>query len=176
VTTYQLNNNVFIITGYVGYFILGAYLLTVQMRRSTLSIFMVLGIALTAFDTYVLATTVGGTEMYFFQQYFSPTLILASVMVFLLLLTIKPPSIQKETSPSKINKLVKIISQNTLPIFLFHVIVLESLQNGYFGFALNRNTLYPIIEVPLMTVIVLFVSLAIILPLKKVPYLKRLIG
>jgi surface polysaccharide O-acyltransferase-like enzyme len=107
------------------------------MRRSTLSIFMVLGIALTAFDTYVLAATVGGTEMYFFQQYFSPTRILASVMVFLLLLTIKPPSIQKEPSPSKSNKLVKIISQNTLAIFLFHVIVLESLQNGYFGLPLT---------------------------------------
>jgi surface polysaccharide O-acyltransferase-like enzyme len=146
------------------------------MRRSTLSIFMILGIALTAFGTYVLAVNVGGTEMYFFQQYFSPTLILASVMVFLLLLTIKPPSIQKEASPAKVNKLVKVISQNTLAIFLFHVMVLESLQNGYFGFAINRGTINPIIEVPLMTVIVLFISLAIILLLKKVPHLKKLIG
>jgi surface polysaccharide O-acyltransferase-like enzyme len=175
-TTYTLNSNVFIITGYVGYFVLGTYLLTVQMRRSTLSIFMILGIALTAFFTYVLAATVGGTEMYFFQQYFSPTVILASVMVFLLLLTIQPPSVQKEISPSKVNKLIKVISQNTLPIFLFHVMVLESIQNGYFGFAINRNTLNPIIEVPLMTVIVLFVSLSIILLLKKVPYLTKLIG
>ena len=54
--------------------------------------------------------------------------------------------------------------------------VLESIQNGYFGFAINRNTINPIIEVPLMTVIVLFVSLAIILLLKKVPYLNKLIG
>jgi surface polysaccharide O-acyltransferase-like enzyme len=146
------------------------------MRRSTLSVFMILGIALTVFGTYVLAATVGGTEMYFFQQYFSPTLILASIMVFLLLLTIKPPSIQKEASPSRINKLVKVISQNTLAIFLFHVMVLESLQNGYFGFVINRNTINPIIEIPLMTVIVLFISLAIILLLKKIPYLKKLIG
>ena len=175
-TTYQLNSNVFTITGYVGYFVLGVYLLTVQIRRSTLSIFMILGIALTAFGTYVLAATVGGTEMYFFQGYFSPTLILASVMVFLLLLTIQPPSVQKETHPSRGNKLIKVISQNTLPIFLFHVMILESLERGYFGFAINGNTLNPIIEVPLMTVIVLFVSLAIILLLKKVPYLKKLIG
>jgi hypothetical protein len=54
--------------------------------------------------------------------------------------------------------------------------VLESLENGYFGFAINRNTINPVIEVPLMTVIVLFVSLAIILLLKKVPYLKNVIG
>jgi surface polysaccharide O-acyltransferase-like enzyme len=175
-TTYQLSSDVFTITGYVGYFVLGTYLLTVQIRRSTLSIFMILGIALTVIGTYVLAATVGGTEMYFFQQYFSPALILASVMVFLLLLTIQPPSVQKEISPSKVNKLIKVISQNTLPIFLFHVMVLESLQSGYFGFAINGNTINSIIGVPLNTVITLFISLGIIILLKKVPYLKKLIG
>jgi len=175
-TTYQLNSNVFVITGYAGFFVLGTYLLTVQARRSTLLTFTILAISLTAFLTYVLTATIGGTEMYFFQQYFSPTVILSSVIVFMLLLTIRPPSIQKENSPSNGNKLIKAISQNTLAIFLFHVMVLEYLENGYFGFAINRNTINPIIEVPLMTVIVLFVSLAIILLLKKVPYLKNVIG
>jgi len=176
VTIYQLNSNVFTITGYVGYFVLGTYLLTVQMRRSTLSIFMILGIALTAFGTYVLAATVGGTEMYFFQQYFSPTLIFASIMVFLLILTVQPPSAQKVTRPSAGNKLVKVISENTLPLFLFHVMILESLQNGYFGFAINNSTINPIIGAPLLTVVTLFISLGVIILLKKVPVLKRLIG
>jgi surface polysaccharide O-acyltransferase-like enzyme len=175
-TTYQLNSNLFTLTGYVGFFVLGTYLSTVQMRRSTLSIFIILGIAFTAFGTYVLAATVGGTEMYYFQQYFSPTIILASVMVFLLLLTIQPPSVQKENSPSKVNKLINVISQNTLGIFFIHVMIIESIQLGYFGFTINRNTINPIIEVPLLTVIVLFVSLAIILLLKKIPHLNKLIG
>lgn len=173
---FQLHSSVFTITGYVGYFVLGTYLSTVQMRRSTLSILMIIGIALTALGTCVLTATVGGTEVYFFQEYLSPTVILTSVMAFLLLLTIKPPSVQKEAGPSIVNRLVKLISQNTLPIYLVHVMVLESLQNGYFGFAINRNTIDPIIEVPLLTVVVLFVSLAVIVLLKKVPYLKRLIG
>jgi hypothetical protein len=53
--------------------------------------------------------------------------------------------------------------------------IIESIQRGYFGFAINRNTINPIIEVPLLTTITLFSSLAIILLLKKVPYLKKLI-
>ena len=114
--------------------------------------------------------------MFFFQQYFSPTLILASVMVFLLLLTIQPPSVQKTTRLSTGNKLIKVISENSLPLFLFHVMILESLQRGYFGFAINGNTINSIIGVPLNTVITLFVSLGIIILLKKVPYLKKLIG
>jgi surface polysaccharide O-acyltransferase-like enzyme len=175
-TAFKLNSNIFTIPWAAGYFVLGTCLLTVRMRRSTSSIIMVLGIALTAFCTYGLAATVGGTGMYFFQEYFSPTVILASVVAFLLLLTIQPPTVQKEISPSIVNKLIKVISQNSLPIFLIHVMLLESLQNGYFGFAIDRNTINPIIEVPLMTIIVLFVSLAIVLLLKKVPYLNKLIG
>jgi surface polysaccharide O-acyltransferase-like enzyme len=92
------------------------------------------------------------------------------------MLTAKPPAIQENTRLSLGNKLLKIISANTLAIFFIHVMVLESIQNGYFGFALNRSTLNPIVEVPLITVIVLFVSLAIVVLLKKVPYLKKLIG
>jgi hypothetical protein len=173
---FQLNNNVFALTGYIGFFVLGTYLSTVQMRRSTLSIFIILGIVLTALGTYVLAATVGGTEMYFFQEYFSPTIILTAVMVFLLLLTIQPPSVQREISPSKVNRLIKVISENTLGIFFIHVMVIESIQRGYFGFAINRTTINPIIEVPLLTAITLFGSLAIILLLKKIPYMKKLIG
>ena len=175
-TTYQLSSNVFTIAGYVGYFVLGTYLLTVQIRRSTLSIFMILGIALTAIGTYVLAATVGGAETYFFQDYFSPTLILASVMVFLLILTIQPLSVQKVIPPSSGNKLIKVISENSLSLFLFHVMILLSLQRGYFGFAINGNTINSIVGVPLNTVITLFISLGIIILLKKVPYLKKLIG
>lgn len=175
-TIFQLHDSIFTITGYVGYFALGTYLATVQMKRSTVSFLMVLGIALTALGTYVLAVTVGGTEMYFFQEYLSPTVVLTSVMLFLLLLTIKPPAVQKDAVVSKFNKLVKLISHNTLSIYFIHVMILEALKNGYFGFAINRNTIDPIIEVPLLTVIVLFVSLAIVLLLKKIPYFNRLIG
>ena len=54
--------------------------------------------------------------------------------------------------------------------------ILESFQKGYFGFAINGNTINSIIGVPLITVITLFISLGIILLLKKIPYLERLIG
>ena len=93
-----------------------------------------------------------------------------------MLLTVKPPSVQKGVGCSKVNRLVKTISQNTLSIYLFHVMVIESLQNGYFGFAINRNTMNSIIEVPLLTTIVLFVSLAVILLAKKLPYIPKLLG
>jgi surface polysaccharide O-acyltransferase-like enzyme len=176
---FRLNNNVFTIGGYVGYFVLGTYLMTVKLRRSIIWFFLILGIALSAFGTYLLAVTGGWDDMYFFTEYISPTIILAAVMMFIFLLNFKPLSVRQEidaSKPSKSRKLIKIISENTLGIFFLHVIVLESIENGYLGFAINRNTLNPIIEAPLITVIVLFTTLAIILLLKKIPYMNRLIG
>lgn len=176
VSIFQLQSNVFALTGYVGYFVLGTYLSTVKVRRSTLVILTSVGLALTALGTYVLAVSDAGAQMYFFQEYLSPTVALASVSLFLLLFTLQPPSNQNGAGSSIPSKLVKAISQNTLAIYLFHVIILESIQSGYFGFTLNRNTLNPIVEVPVMTVIVLFVSLAIILVLRQIPLVNRLIG
>lgn len=195
VTPLHLDTNVLTITGYVGYFILGAFLLTVQIRASKLALYTAVGIALTAVGTYVIAATVGGTEMYFFQGYLSPTLIFAAGSLFLLLIAFRAgPSVQAIAPPSlgndlnlqnicgdqpcesKKSKLLRLISVNTLPLYLFHVMVLETIQKGYLGFALNGNTLNSVISVPLNTVITLFVSLGIIVGLKKVPYLKKLIG
>ena len=199
---YQLNSFVFTFPLYAGYFILGTYLLSVKIKRKNLVILMFIGLALTAIGTFAIAATVGGGETYFFQEYISPTMILASVMLFLLLNTVQAPTltgaqqmeiktsgngktqkgvIQKETSQKKLGnlngkKLLSLISENTLPIFLFHIIILECLWRGYFGFTLNGNTVNSIIGVPLATVITLFICLGIIVPLKKVPVLKRLLG
>ncbi len=171
----ELHSNVFTITGYVGFFILGAFLSTVRVQRSTVSLLMSLGIVLTAFGTYVLAATGADKGMYFFQLYLSPTIIFTSVMAFLFLLAIKPFNVNTVKS-SYIHKLFKCISQNTLAIFFIHVIIIESIQLGYFGFTINRDVINPIVGVPLLAIITLFISLIIILILRKVPYLKKLIG
>ena len=196
VTSLHLDTNVLTITGYVGYFILGAYLLTVQISRSKLALYTAVGVTLTAIGTYVIAATVGGTEMYFFQGYLSPTLIFAAASLFLLLIVVQsPPSTQAFAVPSdtendfkpkeicaespcesKGRKLLRLISANTLALYLFHVMVLETIQKGYLGFAINGNTINSVVGVPLNTVIVLFVSLGIIVGLKKVPVLKKLVG
>ncbi len=175
ITVFALNANVFVLTGYVGYFVLGTYLFTVKkFSRRFLAFFTALGLTLTVLGTYVLTLADKGAGSYFFQEYISPTVLFASVMLFLLLLKVKPPA--PEQAGSIKNRLIKLFGENTLAIFFVHVIVLETLQNGYLGFALNRTLFDPVIEVPLISVIVLFVSLGIVLGLKKVPYLKQLVG
>jgi surface polysaccharide O-acyltransferase-like enzyme len=203
VTTLHIDSNVFILAGYIGYFFLGIYLMAVTMRRSTAAILFAIAIALTSIGTYLIAWTIGGGTMFFFQEYLSPTMILAAVSMFLLLCTYKEPACTSPVTPvasvtptvvpalaaqqttpvqkpkshqSPGRKLMHAISVNTLPLYLFHVMVLETIQYGFLGFAFNGNVMNSIVEVPLMTTIVLFISLGIILVMKKVPILNKLIG
>jgi surface polysaccharide O-acyltransferase-like enzyme len=166
----------YLLFGLIGYFVLGTFITNVHIKRSVLSTLAVLGVVLTAISIFIIVSPFWGNnrEVFSFTVYFGPWTILTGVAMFLLLNTIKIPS--QDAVSSKGVKLIHVISQNTLPLFLFHVIVLESFQRGYFGYAINGNTINTIIGVPLITVLTLFVSLGIILLVKKIPYAKRLIG
>jgi surface polysaccharide O-acyltransferase-like enzyme len=130
----------YLLFGLTGYFILGTFLSNVQIRRSFLSILAALGVALTAIGIYIIQSPIGGNrEVFAFTVYFGPWTILTAVAVFLLLNTIKIPT--RIAAPTKGAYLLRVISQNTLPLALFHLMVLESLQRGYFGFAINGNTI-----------------------------------
>jgi surface polysaccharide O-acyltransferase-like enzyme len=173
---YRLDN-LFIIPLYMGYFVTGAYLVNVKVRRRILVALTVLGLTLTAIATCILAIY-NINRLYFFHEYSSPTIILASLPFFILL-----NSYAKPKSPSRIEKaswkqrIMKIISENTLPLYLLHMIIIYLLQNGFFfGFRLYGNTVNSIIGVPIMTVLTIGICLAIILPLKKIPGLRRFIG
>jgi surface polysaccharide O-acyltransferase-like enzyme len=173
---YQLSVQLFIVPMWAGYFVLGLYLLEAKVRRSTLLACFLLGLVSTAIGTYVMAATFGGPRTFFFHDYSSPTLILTAVSLFLLFNTFQQPPNQTETRHPKIHWLLKKISENTLPLYLFHVMIIESIQRGYFGFIISGTVMNSIYEVPLLAVITLFICLAVIIPLKKIPIVKRLIG
>ena len=175
-SSYSLDSNVLTVPFWVGYFLLGIYLLDVRVRRSVLWGSLFVGFLLTVIGTYAIAATIGGPITYFFQGYFSPTMILAAIMLFLLLNRVQVPSGQGLVGHPRLGRLLSLISENTLAIYLFHVMVIESLQLGFFGFTLSSNTLNSIVEVPLISVVTLFICLAVIVPLKKIPVVKRLIG
>jgi surface polysaccharide O-acyltransferase-like enzyme len=171
---YSLNNNLFLLTGWIGYFILGFYLLKVQLSRKTLYTVLAAGFAWTIIGTYIITALIGGSQQYFFYDYFSSNVILASVSLFLILIAVPYWRIQNRRP--KFSGVLHFISKNSLGIYLFHLIVLETLQKGYLGFKISLTTMNPIVEIPLATFVTLVICLLVFYPLKKVPYLNRLIG
>jgi surface polysaccharide O-acyltransferase-like enzyme len=166
--------NVFLLIGLLGYFVLGAYVAKLTLRRSILALLLTLSTAFTVVGTYFIIASLGETYSQFLLDASSFSVIIASVSLFLLLASV--PTRKIETRLPRGNRLLKVISENTLPIYLFHIIVLETLQQGYLGFKISVTNINPIVEIPLVTVVTLLICLAIIVPLKRIPYVKRIIG
>ncbi len=158
--------------GFLGYFVLGAFLPKIKVKTKYLLIFIIAGIITISVGTYYMAWF-GNPKLYFFQEYLSPFVIVTSMMLFVVLFRTTPGRLEKKI---KLSVLVNTISDYTLPIFLLHPIIMESLQNGYFGFAINGNVINQVIEVPILTFATLAICLAIIIPVSKIPIVKKLVG
>ncbi len=172
--TLWFQETVFILTGMIGYFILGAYVTKLRLRSTFLYLSLVLSSVWTVVGTYFLIGTMGEKYSQFFLDASSFSVIIGSVALFLILLSVSGKTVENQYPNG--NRALKLISHNILPIYLFHIIVLETLQKGYLGFKISVTTINPIIEIPLVTLVTLLICLAIIIPLKKIPKMKRLIG
>lgn len=170
---FTLSNDVFVLTGWIGYYLLGFYLLDAHVNRRTLYAVLLVGFIWTAIGTYLITYFVGGANQYFFYDYLGVNAVLISSSIFLLLKS-APSNIIEKSRP--LNKVIHFISISSLAIFLMHVIIMESLEQGYFGFTISITTMNPIIEIPLATAITLFICLAILYPISKVPFLKKIVG
>ena len=83
----------------------------------------------------------------FFFDYLTGNIIVGSAALFMILIKFRPD--WPGSNHTALKRFTHPISKNTLPIFLFHIIILESFQRGYFGFTLSLTTLNPIVEIPL---------------------------
>jgi surface polysaccharide O-acyltransferase-like enzyme len=171
---FGFNPVMFVFTGWIGYYLLGTYLVKTKIAPWKAVAGVVVGLLTTMVGAWWITATVGQSRTNYFHEPLNTTMILASTSMFLLLTSI--PKNKIENSNTKIKALLHWISENTLPIYLFHIIIMQTLELGYLGFALNASTLSPIIEIPLLTIITFVMSAAIIYPLKKIPCIKNLIG
>ncbi len=172
--TIWFKQTVFVLTGMIGYFVLGAYLTKLKFRFPILLVCVLLGSVWTIIGTYFLVGSIGETYSQFFLDASSISVIVTSVALFLMLASVSTRTVENRFP--KGNRALKLISKNILPIYLFHVMVLETLQKGYLGFKISVSTINPIIEIPLITAVTLLICLAIILPLKRIPKLDKIIG
>ena len=175
VTGYALNNNVFIFGGWIGYFLLGTYLQKKQLRYPVLGGLFLLGLIWSVSSTWVMHFLAHSLNQdYFFFDYLTANVIVTSVALFLILSRFKAD--WPGSNHPRFSKVIHMISKNTLPIYLFHIIILESLQKGYFGFKLSLAIIHPIIGIPIITLVTFSLTFGLVLFMKKIPALKKLIG
>ncbi len=172
---FNLNGNVFILPGWIGYFLLGSFLpkLNLKPRRWKLYGLMGVGFSWTMIGS-IMTEVYNVPQIYFFFDYLTANVIVASVAMFLLLTSISTASYDK--LPSKARRAIQTIGANSLPIYLFHMLLLETFRRGLLGFNLTIMTFDPTIMTPVLALIIFALSTVIVVALKKIPGLKRIIG
>lgn len=172
-TDFNYHPVAFVFFDWIGYFLLGSYLLCTKIRRSRLYLISILGLLGSVLGDWLVTALVGQAYTGYFHNYMSPTIIIGSLALFLILIKSKTSKIE---SHPKLVQIINWVSKNTLPIYLIHMIILITFTNGIFGYYLNTITFIPLLDAPIFALIVFGISASLVFILKKIPYLKKLVG
>jgi surface polysaccharide O-acyltransferase-like enzyme len=172
-TNFNFDPLMFVITDWVGFFLLGIYLTNTKIHSVIAYVGLFFGLLVAIIGDWFLTASMGEQFTGYFHGYLSFNMIIASAALFLILIRIPHASI--DSGSITINRFIKWIEQNTLPIYLVHVIVLESLKRGLLGFSFPY-TYNLLVDVPLLAIVTFVLSAIIVYPLKKIPFIMKLIG
>ena len=141
ITGFTVDSNLFLFGGYIGYFILGIYLMGVQVKTKILKwAFAAASFGRSSVLGLWLTPSILLGQYYYFFYTLSANVIIASVALFMLLS--KYPRDWPGKNHPRLSRLAQSISVNTLPIFFFHVIVLETLYKGLLGLQNKPDDIY----------------------------------
>lgn len=157
-----------IVLGYTGYFLLGFYIATHNIRKRCRVILYILCIL--SFIFTILATSyVSGRQGKGFENFFGNydlNIMLQSTAIFVFM------KYKEIHIGSKLKIIIEKISKYTFGIYLVHALVLEVL-NAHFG--LSTLSFNAMLSVPVIALIVFGISLGISAFIHKIPVLKEYI-
>lgn len=153
---------------YIGYFLLGAYLVLYPVPKKyllPLGLLAIAGYFATWWGTsFVNAGLPEGEFDDFFYEHYRPNALFITLFVFI--------GFQHMSSKIKPNALITRISTATFGIYVIHPLI-QTYLNKFFGF--NEMTFNPIIGVPLVWIAIFTLSFVIILAMQKLPVINRLV-
>ena len=153
---------------YIGYFLLGAYLVLYPVPKKyllPLGLLAIVSYFVTLWGTYHLNIGLPEGEFdEFFYEHYRPNALFITLFIFI--------SFQHMRHKIKSNALITRISTATFGIYVIHPLI-QIYLNKFFG--LNEMTFNPIISVPLIWLLIFAISFAIILAMQKLPVINRLV-
>lgn len=158
-----------VVSGYIGYFVLGYLISGVQLSRRGM-ILCIMGIlasfTVTIFGTNLLSANSGPIDT-FFYSYFNPTTILASICGFLLLKYLG-------TNLGGASKIIRTFSASAFGIYLIHIYVIVLLRRGTFGYRIYSWMGPTSYMIPATALVVFLISFILVYIIRKIPVLKML--
>jgi surface polysaccharide O-acyltransferase-like enzyme len=172
----RIGIQVFITTGYVGYFVLGYYLKDVWLNTKQIIIalgIVVFGLLFTEWSTFALLDANAGQFDAYFLDYYSFNMILVVTGLFLILKSI-PYDKLLENRP-RLRQRIIFISSCSFGIYFVHVMMMELLADGVFGFQLSALSINPLLAIPLASAVTMLLSFLITAVLKQIPFIRYIV-
>lgn len=169
---YPINFNIelFYVTNYVGYFLLGYYLSNFDISKKWRNISYIggfVGFISTFFITYFYTVKANGQLEQFWYGYFAPGVVLMAIGLFIFF----KYAFQK--SERELPLLFRFINQASLGIYILHFFLLNNLL--YMVFPKVNNHVHAILAIPINVTITIVLSMVITLVLQRIPVLKKLV-
>lgn len=166
---YSFNIELYYVTNYVGYFILGYYLSNIPISSKLKKISFVsavVGTCSTFLLTYFSTKNGSGALQEFWYEYLSPNVLFSAVGIFVFIRSTR-------INTNKIPVIFEKLSNVSFGIYLIHILVLQVLSNEIFDPI--RNHFPSIISIPLSVLITIIISGFSSFILSKIPLFKWLV-
>jgi surface polysaccharide O-acyltransferase-like enzyme len=152
------------VTGYVGYFILGYYLATYMshkvIKRISVILFFVSVIATALLTTF--SSMEEGKFYSYWYEYFSPTVGLTAVSLFLMVQSVNKPL------PNYLN----LLNETSLGIYLLHPLVLLFLDNLVGTWIVD---IHPVIGIPVQVFLIISICMVVVLIMQRIPIIDLMV-
>ena len=156
--------------GYAGYFIAGYYLSKIELSKRMKGIIYFLGLCgllLTIVSTSILSASQKKADVMFYGNLTVNTLV-ESIAVFVLAKDLFSGRIVRD----KIKDVLGVLSKYSFGAYLIHALVLEELGRL---FGLHTLSFFPVVSVPVISIIVFVVSFVLSGILNHIPFIKKVV-
>ncbi|RSK25604.1 hypothetical protein EJF36_01030 [Bacillus sp. HMF5848] len=151
------------VTGYVGYFILGYYLVKYPAKKliKYSSIVFIISVGMTAGLTALFSNQTNAFYS-FWYEYLSPNVVLSAVGLFLMFTRFTKP----------LPRIYKMINETSLGIYLLHPLVLSYLDNV---FGLWIYNLHPVAGIPVQVGLTILICMIVVIVMQKIPFVELMV-
>lgn len=164
---FGFNPELYFVTNYVGYYILGYYLANFEISpkwRKLIYAGGIVGVLATMYFTYSYTLAQDGVLSEIWYDYHSPNVAIVAIAAFLF-----AKNVMKKEVPRPLN----IINNTSFGIYLIHMLVLNVFADEIFY--VIKDSVHPILSIPICVLINLIISSIVILIMKKIPLVKKLV-
>lgn len=167
------NMNMTFVPGYMGLFLMGHYIHEYGLGKwHRTVVFLVIPALLISAGFTILFSVLTDAHVYTFMLESNPLVVLASAGIFAFFRwNGKKARIYDRESP--VSRAMIFTGGNTFGLYLVHLAVLDSLDH-YLGF--NVASFAAILSVPVISILIFFIALAIAAVMKKIPIVKIIVS